>query len=62
MREFLIKARSNLGFTQEQVAQKSEISRTHYNQIENGMKSPSVKVAKKISNTLQVEWTIFFTK
>lgn len=47
--------------TQEDVAFQSDISRSFYTHIENGTKTPSVEVAKKIANTLGFDWTIFFT-
>ncbi|NQX68460.1 helix-turn-helix transcriptional regulator [Paenibacillus alba] len=58
--EWLIKIRIEKGFTQEQVADSTEIKRPYYTMIETGYRNPSVKVAKKIANVLGFNWTIFF--
>ncbi|WP_346234544.1 helix-turn-helix transcriptional regulator [Lysinibacillus telephonicus] len=50
-----------LGYSQQEVAKKIGIERSYYSKIENGLR-PSVKVAQKISEVLDVDWTIFFTK
>lgn len=52
--------RIELKFTQDKMAGKLGISRQYYNQIENNKKTPSVDLAKRISELLGVEWTIFF--
>jgi transcriptional regulator with XRE-family HTH domain len=52
--------RINKGLTQNQVAEKCEISRSYYTHIENGTKVPTVNVAKQIGKTLNFNWTIFF--
>lgn len=46
--------------TQEDVANESSISRSFYTQLEIGMKTPSVPVAKRIARTLDFDWTLFF--
>lgn len=46
--------------TQEEVALKANISRSFYTHIEKGDKSPSVKTAKAIGQTLNFKWEIFF--
>jgi transcriptional regulator with XRE-family HTH domain len=50
------------GLTQDQVAEKCEISRSYFTHIENGSKVPTVNVAKKIGETLNFEWTLFFNE
>jgi putative transcriptional regulator len=52
--------RKKLELTQEEMAELLEISRQHYNSVENFKKVPSVELAKGISSLLGVEWTIFF--
>lgn len=52
--------RRKLDLTQEKVAKMLEISRQHYNSVENFKKAPSVELAKGIGEVLGVEWTIFF--
>ncbi|MEH7342714.1 helix-turn-helix transcriptional regulator [Bacillus sp. JJ1532] len=60
MRIWLKSFRNRRKLTQEEVAKLSEISRSFYTHIENGTKTPSVDVAKKIAKTLEFEWTLFF--
>ena len=59
-RKFLVDARKEKNMTQEQVAKQAGIARTTYTMIENGERSLSVEVAKKISIVLEIEWTLFF--
>lgn len=42
------------------VAEKAGISEGFLSQIENGARTPSVKVAKAIAGALGVDWTRFF--
>jgi DNA-binding XRE family transcriptional regulator len=51
-RSDLIERRKELGLTQEQVAEKSGITRAYYTNIEAGRKDPSMGVAKKIADAL----------
>jgi putative transcriptional regulator len=60
LRDWLKNFRNDRKLTQEEVAKLSEISRSFYTHIEKGSKTPSVEVAKKIANTLDFEWTLFF--
>lgn len=62
MRIWLKELRENLGLTHEEVANKSKIQRAYYTMIENGSRTPSVEVAKRIGKTLNFNWTIFFEK
>lgn len=59
-RTWLIIARGNL--TQEEVAHRTGITRQFYSMIENGERTPSVKVAKKIASALGIDWTLFFAE
>lgn len=62
-RKNLIERRQELNFTQDQVAEKANISRAYYVNIEAGRKDPSIKVAKSIADTLETTVDeIFFAK
>ena len=52
MRIKLQNLRQSQGYTQTSFAEVIGISRNHYSQIESGDKSPSMKVALKIKQTL----------
>lgn len=52
--------RKNKQITQQAIADKIGVSRQYYNELENGKRLPSVKIAKKIGVILDVDWTIFF--
>ncbi|MFB6471250.1 helix-turn-helix transcriptional regulator [Paenibacillus glucanolyticus] len=62
MRPWLKQARENATMTHEQVAEKAEISRSYYTNIENGTKTPSVKAAKSIAIVLGFPWENFFSE
>lgn len=55
------KLRKNLSLTQEELAEKINISRTHMGHIEQGRKSPSIKVMDKLSKTLKVKISELFS-
>ena len=57
---WLRELRINAGYTQKDIATQAEITQQFYNYIENGVRHPSVKVAKKISSVLEFDWTRFF--
>jgi len=57
-RKWLIKYRGNK--THEEVAIQSGVKRQYYSMIENGTRTPSVEVAKRIGNSLGFDWTLFF--
>lgn len=57
-REFLVGIRGNK--TQSEVANKCELSRSMYAQIETGDRTPSVTTAKRIAEVLSFDWIIFF--
>ncbi|UJL46818.1 helix-turn-helix transcriptional regulator [Virgibacillus sp. NKC19-16] len=61
-REWLYRKRTNQKLTQEEVAIRSNIKRPYYSQIELGLRSPSVKVAKQIAEVIGFDWKIFFEK
>lgn len=56
----VLEIRKEKGLTQEQIAQRSNITRQYYSAIETGVRRPSVAVAKRIASALEVDWTIFF--
>lgn len=62
LKALLISKREQLGLTHQDIATKSgaSITRQYYGMIERGERRPSVDVAKKISNILDIDWTIFF--
>lgn len=60
MRIWLKQLREQSHLTQEEVAKRSNISRSFYTHIENASKDPGVAVAKAISKTLNFNWTLFF--
>lgn len=49
------KLRKSLGYTQEELAEKLNISRTHMGHIEQGRKSPSLKLMDKLAKALKVK-------
>lgn len=53
IRTRLVNARKQAGLTQEQLALKAEISRAYLSNIEKGKHTPSLEVAKKISDALK---------
>lgn len=55
------KLRKSLGYSQEELAEAIKISRTHMGHIEQGRKSPSLKVLEKLSNALRVPLSELFT-
>lgn len=52
--------RHNQCLTQEAVALKAGISRATYTNIENGIRKPSVNMAKRIAEVLGFDWTKFY--
>lgn len=49
------KARKSMRISQEELAEKLNISRTHIGHIEQGRKSPSIKLLEKIAKKLGVK-------
>lgn len=54
------KRRRELGITQEELADKLNLSRTHMGHIEQGRRSPSLDVLNKIARTLKTSPKNFF--
>lgn len=52
--------RKNKGMTQEELAAKCDVQRTTISMIEVGENLPSVPLAKKIAEILDVDWKGFF--
>lgn len=62
MREWLKQKRRANGLTQQEIATAVNISRAYYTQLELGNRDPSPKVAMKIADTLDFDWTFFFVR
>ncbi|MDO7908471.1 helix-turn-helix transcriptional regulator [Paenibacillus sp. JX-17] len=60
MREWLKQSRETASKTHDSVANEAGISRSYYTNIENGIKTPSVKAAKSIARVLSFPWEYFF--
>ena len=54
------KLRKSYSFTQEDLAEKLNISRTHMGHIEQGRKSPSLKLMEKIARALKTSLSDLF--
>lgn len=61
-RTWLQKRRQRLNKTQQDVANKAGIERAYYTMLENGTRSPSPAVAKRIAVVLDFDWTVFFAE
>ncbi|WP_280770433.1 helix-turn-helix domain-containing protein [Salipaludibacillus daqingensis] len=61
-RDWLINLRKNKNLTQQQVASIAYIDRGFYAQIENGLRDPSIPVAKKIARALSFNAAAFFAE
>lgn len=48
------------GMTQEQLAEKAGVSRSHITRVERGEIKPSVPVAKRLGKVLDVDWRCFY--
>lgn len=59
-RQWLIELRESINKSQEEIAEKSGITRQYYGMIESGQRNPSVKAAKQIGKVLNINWTLFF--
>lgn len=53
-RKRMLEAREKLKLTHQEVAEKSNISRSFYTLIENGLKNPSLEVALRVSKVLNL--------
>ncbi len=56
----MIEQRKRKGLTQAEIASKTFIDRSYYGQIENGVRTPSVEVAKAIATVLEFNPSTFF--
>lgn len=54
------KRRKEMGITQEELADRLNLSRTHMGHIEQGRKSPSMEVLNKIAKALKTSPKDFF--
>ena len=61
-RTWMLKARTLLGLTQLEVAHESGISQGNYNQIEQGLRTPNVRVGLMITRVLGVASDIWLTE
>lgn len=60
MRKWLAELREEAGYSQQSLANKIGISRSHLSSIEVGARDPSVETAKAIGSELKFAWIIFF--
>ncbi|MFC4985482.1 helix-turn-helix transcriptional regulator [Salinicoccus siamensis] len=54
--------RKQRGMTQQEVADKSDMTRPHYTMVEISTRDSSISVAMRIARTLRFRWTKFFKK
>lgn len=59
-RTWLVKFRTFVEMTHDDVAIEAKISRQYYGMIESGQRNPSVEMAKRIARVLKFDWTLFF--
>lgn len=59
-RKWLASIRESHNKSQEEVAEKSGITRQYYGMIESGQRNPSVRAAQEIGKALDFSWTLFF--
>lgn len=59
-RNWMVLHRKELSLTQEEMAERLGISRSYYNQIENGTHTPSGRIALRLSNYYDIEMSKFF--
>lgn len=52
--------RIKYGLTQDELSEKVGISRSQLAMIETGSSKPSIKLAKKLGEVLDTDWTKFF--
>ena len=60
IRKWLQEIRQNKNMLHKDVATASGIERAYYTMIENGTRTPSVAIAKRIASALGFDWTYFF--
>jgi transcriptional regulator with XRE-family HTH domain len=59
-RDWLVSLREQLKLSQRDVADKAEIPRSTYANIEIGRRNPTVENAQRIADVIGFDWTIFF--
>lgn len=59
-RIWLEEIRRSHQMTQEDVASRAGIKRNYYSMIASGDRKPSVRIAKRIADVLDFDWTFFF--
>lgn len=59
-REWLIKARNDLGMSQLDIAKELEITQQAILNWENGLRTPKPKLARKLAKILNFDWTKFY--
>lgn len=59
-REWLITKRKKKGLSQKEVARLINATQQMYSYVENGRRTPSTKLAKKIADVLNFSWTKFY--
>ena len=52
--------RTSKGLSQQELATKCGVIRQTISNIECGLSKPSIDLAKKLSEVLEVDWTLFF--
>lgn len=57
---FLRKKRKEKGLTQTELAHRVHVAQSMISNIENGVRSPSVALARRLGAALEVEWTEIF--
>lgn len=60
MRQWLVDYRLSKGFTQNEIAQRSGISRSYYADIERNVRNLKPDTAQAIGYALGFDWTLFF--
>ena len=60
MNDWMAQTRIKKNLSQQALSEKVGVSREYISMIENGERTPSVDVAKKIAQELGVSWVIFF--
>lgn len=59
-REWLRSFRKSKGLKQQQAAELIGINRVYYTQIEGGTRNFNLRLAKRISDALQIPWQAFY--
>lgn len=57
---YLKELRTSKGLSQQELATKCGVIRQTISNIECGLSKPSIDLAKKLGEVLEVDWTLFF--